>query len=106
MIPILHLSVESERVQIEALLDQLRLNASEVAVARGPRAKMVAAVEKTLADVAERGDDAIVASSREFDDPNFTAGQIRVSADEMESAAARVVPEVMAAIRRSIAQVR
>src|SRR4051794_8749758 len=106
MIPILHVDVQSEREQVERLLDALRLNPREVAVAQGPRAKDVAAVEKILADVADRGDDAVVESSRKFDDPNFTAEQIRVTPQEMKSAAGRVVPEVMAALRRSIAQVR
>jgi histidinol dehydrogenase len=106
MIPIFHVDVQSERDQIERLLDALRLNPREVAVAQGPRAKDVAAVDKILADVADRGDDAVVESSRRFDDPNFTAEQIRVTPEEMKSAAGRIVPEVMAALRRSIAQVR
>jgi histidinol dehydrogenase len=106
MIPILHLDVQPEREQVEELLNALRLDPKEVAVAQGPRAKDVAAVEQILADVARRGDDAVVESSRKFDDPNFTAEQIRVAPDEMKSAAGRVVPEVMAALRRSIAQVR
>ena len=82
MIPILHLNVESEAAEVRRLLAELRLNAAEVAVARGPRAKAVATVEKILADVAERGDDAIVESSRQFDDPNFSADQIRVTPEE------------------------
>src|SRR4029079_16051307 len=41
-----------------------------------------------------------------FDDENFSVDQIRVTPQEMESAAGRVVPEVMSALRRSIAQVR
>ncbi|HYO10022.1 MAG TPA: histidinol dehydrogenase [Tepidisphaeraceae bacterium] len=106
MIPILHLNVEPERAEVRRLLGELRLNPQDVAFARGPRAEAVRAVEKILADVAERGDDAIVASSREFDDPDFTADQIRVTPQEMSAAGARVAPEVMAAIRRSIAQVR
>ena len=106
MIPILHLNDENERQQVEQLLEQLRLNPKEIAVAQGPRAKDVAAVERILKDVAERGDEAVVESARRFDDPNFSIEQIRVSPDEMKSAAARVVPEVMAALRRSIAQVR
>ena len=106
MIPLLHTNVPAERKQIESLLAALRLDPKEVAIARGPRAKAVADVETILADVAERGDHAIVESARKFDDPAFTADQIRVSVDEMKSAAARVSPEVMSAIRRSISQVR
>jgi histidinol dehydrogenase len=106
MIPILHLNLESERRQVAALLDALCLNPKEVAVAQGPRAKEVAAVEKILADVAARGDEAVVESSRKFDDENFSPDQIRVTPQEMKAAAARIVPEVMSALRRSIAQVR
>ena len=106
MIPILHLAIDSERRQVDALLAQLRLDPREVAVAQGPRAKDVAAVEKILADVAERGDDAVVESARKFDDDNFSVEQIRVTPQEMAAAAGRVVPEVMAALRRAIAQVR
>src|SRR6476661_485849 len=106
MIPILHLNLEPERRHVEKLLAELRLNPAEVAVAQGPRAKDVAAVEKILADVAQRGDDAIVESSRKFDDPNFSLEQIRVTPEEMKSAAGRVSPEIMSALRRSIAQVR
>jgi histidinol dehydrogenase len=106
MIPILRLDVQSERQHADRLLAQLRLDPKEVAVAQGPRAKEVAAVEKILADVAARGDYAVVESSQKFDDPAFTADQIRVTPQEMKAAAGRVVPEVMAALRRSIAQVR
>jgi histidinol dehydrogenase len=106
MISILNLSVESERQQAERLLAQLRLDPREVAVAQGPRAKDVAAVEAILKDVAARGDDAIVETARRFDDPDFSSDQIRVTANEMASAAQRVSPEVMAALRRSIDQVR
>ncbi|MEO6434303.1 MAG: histidinol dehydrogenase [Tepidisphaeraceae bacterium] len=106
MISILHLNNEIDRRQVESLLGQLRLDPKEVALAQGPRAKDVAVVEAILADVATRGDEAIVESSRRFDDPNFSIEQIRVPVEEMKSAVSRVVPDVMAALRRSIAQVR
>lgn len=106
MISILNLDLDAERQQVERLLAELRLDPREVAVAQGPRAKDVAAVEAILKDVAVRGDEAVVESARRFDDPNFSLEQIRVVPDEMRSAASRVVPEVMSAIRRSIEQVR
>jgi len=106
MIRVLHLASPAEAKQVDDLLAALRLDAKEVAIASGPRAKAAADVEKILADVAARGDEALVASSRQFDDPNFSADQIRVSPEEMQSAAGRVAPDVMSAIRRSIAQVR
>jgi histidinol dehydrogenase len=91
---------------VEALLGRVRLDPAELALSRGERAKEAAAVLGILNDVANRGDEAIVESSRRFDDPNFTAEQIRVSPTEMAAAAARVPAELMAALRRSIAQVR
>jgi histidinol dehydrogenase len=106
MIPILHLNQPTERQQVDRLLNELRLDPRELAIAQGPRAKAVADVEKILADVATRGDDAIVDLSRRFDDPDFSIDQIRVTPDEMTSAAGRVSSEVMAALRQSIAQVR
>jgi histidinol dehydrogenase len=56
--------------------------------------------------VAERGDAAVVESSQRFDDPDFTAEQIRVSAAEMREAAGRVPADQMEAVRRSIRQVK
>jgi histidinol dehydrogenase len=66
----------------------------------------MAGVMKILADVAERGDAAVVENARQFDDPDFSIGQLRVKAAEMADAAARVPANQMSAIRRSIAQVR
>ena len=103
MIPILSLHDPDDRDRVEALLSRLKLAPADVALSRGSD---VAAVNQILADVAARGDDAIVDSSRKFDDPNFTADQIRVTAEEMSAAAGRVPAEQMSAIRRAIAQVR
>src|SRR5687767_2474929 len=100
MIPILQLS--SDRLRVDALLSSLRLKPQDIV----GHAKAADAVNQILDDVLKRGDDAIVASSRKFDDPDFSADQIRVTPDEMKSAAGRVSGEVMSALRRSIAQVR
>lgn len=106
MIPILRLSDSKDRQQIEALLKQLRLDPREFVTANSARAKAAADVDKILADVAERGDAALVESSKKFDDPNFSADQIRVTDREMSEAAARVPADQMSALRRSIDQVR
>jgi histidinol dehydrogenase len=106
MIPILKLSNDRDRQRVEALLGRLRLDPREVALNQGERAKMVAVVNSILADVAARGDVAVVDSSRKFDDPAFTVEQIRVSAAEMSEAAARVPADQMEAVRRSIRQVK
>jgi histidinol dehydrogenase len=103
MIPLLHLSDSADRQRVQALLDALRLKPQDIIAGHS---KATGAVEAILNDVANLGDDAIVESSRKFDDPNFTTQQIRVTPDEMKSAAGRVSGDVMAALRRSIAQVR
>src|SRR5947207_3481283 len=104
MIPTFHLS--TGRQQIDLLLNNLRLNPIDLALTRGQLATAADAVKNILADVAQRGDEAIVSISRHFDDPNFTAAQIRVTQAEMEEAAKRVPKEQRDAIRRSISQVR
>ena len=106
MIPILRLNNEADRTRVESMLAALRLDPAEVALNEGGRAKHVVTVQQILADVAKRGDEAVVDLSRKFDDPEFTAAQIRVTQEEMREAAVRVPADQMAAIRRSIAQVR
>src|SRR5258707_693107 len=106
MIPILKLSDDIGRQRVEFLLGRLRLDPCDVALNRGERAKAVAIVSAILADVAERGDAAVVESSRRFDDPDFSVGQIHVSEAEMRYAAARTPADQMAAVRRSIKQVK
>jgi histidinol dehydrogenase len=106
MIPILRTSNPADRQRVEDLLHRLRLDPVDVALGRGELQGEVATVQKILADVAQRGDEALVEISRQFDDPQFTAAQLRVSKDEMAAAARRVAPELMSGVRRSIAQVR
>ncbi|HEY8666337.1 MAG TPA: histidinol dehydrogenase [Tepidisphaeraceae bacterium] len=106
MIPILHLTIDAERQRVESLLKNLRLDPADVALNRGGRAKDAVAVQALLADVADRGDAAVVDASRKFDDPNFSAEQIRVTPQEMASAAASIPAAQMQALQRSIAQVR
>lgn len=106
VIPTHHLDDPAGRAGVERILQNLRLDPVALALQEGERAKQSAAVTEILADVARRGDDAVVDVSRKFDDPNFSAEQIRISTDEMKDASARVPADQLAAIRRSIAQVR
>src|SRR5687768_13400820 len=99
MIPILRSDNPNDRARLEQMLRRLRLDPAAVALGEGDAD--VAAVRATLADVAKRGDEAIVELSRRFDDPNFSADQIRVSPAEMRDAAARVPGDLMSALRRS-----
>jgi len=106
MIPILNLSNSADRQRVEQLLRNLRLDPVEVALCKGKLAEASASVAKILADVAQRGDDAIVDACRRFDDPNFSTDQIRVSHREMNDSMSRVSSDQLGAVRRSIAQVR
>ena len=103
MIPVLHLNRNADRERAEALLRKLRLDPRDLILGTS---KDDEAVRQILADVARDGDDAIVATARRFDDPDFLASQIRVKSEEMKSAAGRVPAELMSAVRRAIAQVR
>ena len=99
MIPTFHLS--TGRQQIDSLLNNLRLNPIDLALTHGQLATAADAVKNILADVAQRGDEAIVSISRHFDDPSFTADQIRVTEGEMEEAAKRISKDQRDAIRRT-----
>ncbi len=103
MIPILHLNDPVERGRAEQLLDDLRLTPEELILGEASAAD---SVKQIIAEVGEKRDAALVKFAKQFDDPNFKEDQIAVSADEMKQATARVQPDVMAALQRSIAQVR
>jgi histidinol dehydrogenase len=105
MIPILFLNQTAQRAKVETLLSGLRLDAAQLA-AGGKYASETIAVRGIIADVAARGDAALVDNARRFDFPEFSAEMIQVAASEMREAAARVPKEQMNAIRRSIDQVR
>jgi histidinol dehydrogenase len=106
MIPILHLNLPAERKRIEQLLDDLRLSPLSAVLEDGIRAGQLQTVRRIMADVARRGDAALVDSARKFDDPDFSAGRLRVSPQEMAAAAARLPKDQLDALRRSITQVR
>jgi histidinol dehydrogenase len=106
MIPILRIEQPPDRARLDALLKKLRLEPAALATGAGDYAADVASVQRILADVATRGDAALVDVATRFDDPKFTAQQIRVTPEEMRDAAARVPPAQMDALRRAIAQVR
>src|SRR5579871_5746280 len=103
MIRILRLGNDVDRGVAEALLAKLRLDPRELILGGSTED---AAVRKTLEDVARRGDEALVESARRFDDPEFSASQIRVTPDEMNQAAGRISNELRSALRRAIDQVR
>jgi len=104
LIPIHQLS--SDREKIETLLRNLRLDPVDFALNRGDLAAKDAIVRGILADVANRGDEAVADVSRKFDDPGFDVTQIRIHPDEMRDAARRVPGDQLKAIRHAIRQVR
>lgn len=106
MIPVFTLSSPADQQRITALLSTLRLDPAAIAFSQGPLGQATDSVRQILADIAKRGDQALVEISRKFDDPNFSADQIRVSEQEMREAAARISPEQTSALKRSIVQVR
>jgi histidinol dehydrogenase len=106
MIPILSLDNPADSDRMETLLRELALDPVALATGKGDLAKQIAAVQKILADVSQRGDTAIVDNVRQFDDPKFTAQQIRVTPQEMADAYSRAPVKQLDGIRRSIAQVR
>lgn len=106
MIAILNMSENADRQKAERLLSQLRLDPRDLALMRGERAVQAAGVSEILADVANRGDEALVHWARKFDDPEFAAAGIRVQPEELAQAYERIGRDLIDALRRSIAQVR
>ena len=106
MIPTLRIDVPADRRQIEQMLRKLRLDPVALATGADEYRHELESVQQVLADVARRGDAALVDVSVKFDDPAFTAERIRVSAEEMRQASARVPAAQMEALRHSIRQVR
>lgn len=106
MIALWKLNNPEHQKKVESRLSRLRLNPLELALPSSEMAAKESAVRTVIADVAKRGDAAIVDSARKFDDPNFTAEQIRVTSAEMSAAASRVPADLLAALRHAISQVR
>lgn len=105
-IQLLQMATPGDAERVEALLGRLRLDPVALALGRGPLGPAGQAVARAVEAVAQRGDDAVVELARTYDDPDFTAGQLRVAPQEMEQAAAELTPALRQAIARSIAQVR
>ena len=103
VIPTFDLRTDAGLAAFQGLLDALRLDPVALAT-RPPEAED--GVRRTLADVAGRGDAALVEAARRFDDPDFTADQIVVKRDEMAEAHARVPAGLLHALRTAIANVR
>ena len=107
MIPILHFADSDDRRRIEGLLRRLRLDPMDLGIGKGENGtREMTTVMGIVADVAKRGDDAVVDQARKFDDPEFTVEQIQVTPQEMAAAAGRITAEQKSAMKRSIDQLR
>ncbi|HEX5244231.1 MAG TPA: histidinol dehydrogenase [Tepidisphaeraceae bacterium] len=107
MIPLLRFSNTEDHRRIEGLLRRLRLDPIELGVGKGEAGtREMQTVMAIIADVARRGDEAIVEQAQKFDDPNFTADQIAVKPEEMAEAAGRITPQLQSALKRAIDQIR
>jgi histidinol dehydrogenase len=107
MIPILHSGQPDDLRRIEGLLRRLRLDPMDLGIGKGENGtREMATVMNIVADVAKRGDDAVVEQAQKFDDPEFTVDQIRVSPEEMAEAAGRITAEQKSALKRAIDQLR
>ena len=58
-------------------------------------------VRRIIEDVRERGDEALVEYEQRFDCPTLTAGQLRVTDDEVQAAYGLVSTEQLGALRRA-----
>jgi histidinol dehydrogenase len=103
MIPILTLAKPDDLARAEALLRKLRLDPRDLVLGESADDQ---SIRQILGDVARRGDEALAEFARRFDDPDFTANQLRVTTDEMKQAASRLSAPLTAALRQSIGQVR
>src|SRR5687768_9848523 len=106
MIPILRTTDPADQSRMAAMLNRLRLDPVALAIAAGEYQAEIESVNRVIADVARRGDAALVDIAVKYDDPKLTAGQIRVTPEDMSQAAARVPAHQRDALRHAIAQVR
>jgi histidinol dehydrogenase len=100
------LDLRADHAAVSDMVNHLRLSPVDLALLTGVRAERAKAVAAVIEDVANRGDAALVDLARRFDDPHFTPAQLRVTRDEMTAAHARVSPDLLRVLRKSIAQVR
>jgi len=98
MLTIYDISDPNGRAGLDAMVARLRATASM----SGDAARTVADI---LADVARRGDDAVVGYMQRWTDPGFTADRIRVTDDELAAAEAALADEMRESLEAAIANV-
>jgi histidinol dehydrogenase len=98
-LPILDISTDTGRLDLEHRLSKLRLTTS----LSGDTASVVSGI---IEDVRERGDAAVVELMRKFTDPGFEASRIRVDEADFDRAEASLDPVLRGSLEASIANVR
>ncbi len=106
MIPTINYTTPDGKEAADEILRRLRLDVGKLTSKDGEFARVQSVVESVINDVAGRGDVALVDAARRFDDAAFQESDLVVEADELAKAAAQTPADLLAALRRSIAQVR
>jgi histidinol dehydrogenase len=96
---ILDLRSDADNAAWQQCLDRLKQTTS----ATGEQA---AAVARIIDDVRREGDEAVVRYMRQWTDPDFDASRLRVPEAELESAEARLDPDLRRALQSAIDNVR
>ena len=96
MIPIIYASTPEGESKIDTILKRSRLEYGNVQET----------VDAILTDVKKNGDKALFEYTEKFDGLKLTADTIRVTADEIKAAYAKIDPELLGVIRRSASRIR
>jgi histidinol dehydrogenase len=103
MLASIYLATSAGHDAYEQLMRSLRLDPRGRLLNESTITEQVRAI---MVDVARRGDEALVESTRRFDDPSFEASRLRILPDELAAAHARMDLRTRDAMKRAIAQVR
>ena len=98
MFPIYDPTNDEDRTGLQQRLDSLR-------GAADPDGRWATLAADLVRDTRDRGDAAIVEHMQQFTDPGFSAGQMRVTADELADADKQLTGELRRAIEQAISNV-
>lgn len=100
------LILSSSEAEFEARLRQFRRQMLQAARLAGPDSEQNRTVASILRDVAERGDPAVAEYTEKFDGVALEPSQSRLEVEELAQAHAALDPNLLASLRRAIANVR
>jgi len=98
--------LSSRDAGFEAGFAKLRSDMLQFARLAGADSEESRTVARVLGEVAEQGDDAVVKYTREFDRVELRPNEFRVAAEELARAHASIDRELLATLRRAIANVK